>query len=82
MPDTSYLIVTSGSEQSPVVEDQHQLAERVDTQQRDIKAQHHEINALRAFINQTLGQAQAQPPPPPSPLPPSPSDEAKDLHKH
>ena len=75
-PDTSYSTVAFGSEQSQVAEDQRRLAERVDTQQCHIKAQHHEINALRAFITQMLGQA-----PPSLPPPPLPSDDANDLHR-
>ena len=49
-PNTFYSPVTYGSKQSQVDENQYQLAERVDVQQCDIEAQHHDINALRAFI--------------------------------
>ena len=73
----SYSTVVSRSEKSQVADDQHRFAERVDAHQRDLEAQHHEINALKAFITQTLGQAPPSPPPPPPPLPPS--NDAEDL---
>ena len=52
--DTSYFAIASRSEQSQVAKDHRRLAERVDTQQCDLKAQHREINAFKVFITQAL----------------------------
>ena len=54
--DTSYSTVTTGllEQSSQVAEDHRLLCERVDAQQRDNKALHHELDTFKAFITHTL----------------------------